>query len=204
MLVNIIHPYVFKLQGDSLGIGPVEEYHERDVKLNRFITTALEAQVNVLHHQYHDGNFLTPIMQSLAFETDPLYSFLQDPRIKTITTLPFGTPPPPIKPEKVPEDVWTEIHQTWSSYEEVKEKIGAPSTVLFIGGALEACIGGFIQYFDKYYRKPNQKVAYVPELCVTIDHNFWTAQMKPKLDSLNVKAIDYDRALELVTSFQPK
>ena len=203
MLVNIIHPYVFKMQGDCLEIGPVKEHHERDVKLNYFVTAALEAQVSVLHHQYDDGHPISSSMQKAAFDYDPLYSFLQDSRIKTITTLPFGTPPPSVRPDKVSEEAWIELHKIYSSHEEVREKIGTPTTVLFIGGALEACVGGFIQYFDKHYRKPNQRVAYIPDLCVIVNQDFWATQMKSKLDSLNVEAIDYDSALDLVKDFQP-
>ena len=75
MLINIIHPYTFKLTGDTLNIGPCEEYDERDRKVAAFVRKALDSKVQVLWHKYHDGKPLTHTMHDLAFHRKALVNY---------------------------------------------------------------------------------------------------------------------------------
>lgn len=50
MLINIVHPYTYKLYADSLIIGPREECKERDENISKFITKSLEVECNILIH----------------------------------------------------------------------------------------------------------------------------------------------------------
>ena len=106
-------------------------------------------------------------------------------------------PLPQVRPETISKETWQEMNQTWSSSEEVKEKIAGHSQLLFVGGALEAGVSGFLQYFDKCYHQPGQELFYLPELCVIADKSFWINKIKPKLNELGVQAIDYQSALDL-------
>ena len=42
MLLNIIHPYTYKFNGDTLDIGPCPEFRERDGKVRNFIKKSFD------------------------------------------------------------------------------------------------------------------------------------------------------------------
>ncbi|MBS3170139.1 hypothetical protein J4210_06680 [Candidatus Woesearchaeota archaeon] len=198
MQLHIVHPYVFKLLEDTLIMGPIKQFQKRDTKLNRLVTTALDSKVSVLHHKYSTGDHIESTLHYVGLSFDPLFDFLEDPRLETITTLPYGTPLPPERPETIPPETWTGMGDHWSSHAHVKEKIGAHSPLLFVGGTLDACLGGFLQYAHDFYPQEDRKLAYIPELCVIHDHEFWLTKMKPELDQRGISAMGYREALALV------
>ncbi len=197
MLINIIHPYTFKLTGDTLNIGPCEEYDERDRKVAAFVRKALDSKVQVLWHKYHDGKPLTHTMQDIALKFDPIYEILFDERVDIIVTTPYGIPFPDEKPEEIPQDEWEYFQQIYTSDLEIKKRIEKHNPIILIGGALENCIANASVYFHNNYKINDQELFYVPELCVSFDKNL-LAKIKPQLDARNIKPIEYEKAMELL------
>ena len=199
MLLNIIHPYIYKVHGDTLKTGPIEEFNERDKRINTFVNTALNSNVEVLLHKYHREFFLE-CLEKVAFESDSLFNFMSNPKIEKITTNSYGCPIPDEKPEELSKDIssedWAEYKKTFISHSELKDKIKGHDKILFIGGVLESCVANVSNYFHKFYREENQNLFYVKDLCVSRDNDLWNST-KHKLDEANIKNLDYDSAIKL-------
>ncbi len=197
MLINIIHPYTFKLTEDTFQIGPCEEYEERDQKVATFVKEALSSEAKVLWHKCHDGDPVKYIMHELAFESDPIYEFLFDRRVNTVTTTIYGTPLPDDKPEGIPEEQWSCFREMYTSHSELRRKIGSPGLVFFIGGVLENCIANAAVYFHQHYRRDGQQLLYLPELCVSQNPDL-LKKIESELKHREINPISYEKALELV------
>ena len=65
MLVNVIHPYTYKLDGNTFILGSRKECQYRDENISKFITRALDAGVRTLVHSCNRRNPISDSMQNL-------------------------------------------------------------------------------------------------------------------------------------------
>ena len=192
-LVNIIHPYVFKVEEGIPRIGPIEEFRERDEKLAYFLKTALEKEVKVLHQRDKHPETIEGGFGNVAFRFDPVYPFLFHPSVEVAVTL-KGFPILNAKPKEVPPDVWRDFKKYYTSNRELKKKVGDPKVTLFIGGFLERCLANAMLYHNDNFRKQGQQVVYVPELCVSLDEEEKRV-IEPKFHDRKILPVSYDEAL---------
>ena len=196
MLLNIIHPHTFKQEGDTLMWGPLEERHERDVRISTFVTKAMDCGNKVISYEFRPLSMFDYGRQLLYLESDPLYSFLFDDRIVKIYTTNYGSPLNEEKPSEVSDDDWMALGKIYTSHATLGKEVQGQGDVVFIGGLLENCVANAAGYFDFYYRIPNQRLFYVPELCVSFDE-FANDEIKEKLDDLSIFPLSYEAASEL-------
>ena len=149
MLLNIIHPYVFKLIGDTLNIGPIEEFVDRDTKVKTLVEKVQKSGGKVLLHNYSDGNLIREVMHKSAFYEDPLFSFLFEEDIEKVTTTPYGVPILDKKPANIKENDWNVLLGIYTKHSELRIKTEGHETIAFIGGALERCLANAAIYFAK-------------------------------------------------------
>ena len=197
-LVNIIHPYTYKLHNDSFIIGPMEEHKERDERVNSFVTKALELRVKVIHHGNKNSKYVDGLIQDVGFECDPLYKFLSDPRLAEVVTTNYGLPIPNEQPQEFPQEMWELFKEYFTSHEQLKETVGeGHDTTFFIGGILEACVTNAACYYHNHFRKAKEKVFFIPELCVSLDEEK-RRSAKILLAEREIFPIDYDKAMVLL------
>ena len=197
MLLNIIHPYTFKIRsnvkGNTLVIGPVKDFKERDEKVSKLIKQVIDSDNRALVQMYHGGNPMEFSMQEAALLADPLYE--QVLSLSNAVTTPYGVPIPDKKPENADETTWAYLQKIYSTHSELKEKVGHPDSALFIGGAMEACLYNGLIYYNEHFRN-GEKVFYVPELSVCLNQNQFE-ELKPNLDKLKILALSFEEAMEL-------
>lgn len=198
MLVNIIHPYTFKLIGNAFQIGPVPEFEERDKNLSTLVAETLAANGRVIVHRDDDEKSLRSAMQDMAFRIDPLFSFLFDSRVESVVTTHYGLPIPDKRPDAVPKKMWTALRKTYTSHSTLQRKISKPRTVFFVGGVLENCVVNAACYFHKHYQTPGQQLLYVKELCVSQDTTL-LEKIQPQFDERGIQAISYQDAMKRIS-----
>ncbi len=196
-VVNIIHPYTYKIKGDTYVFGPIKKCEARDRTVSTVVNAALDHNASIIHHRDSVPDTPKARFRDLAFQEDPLYSFLFDPRIIPIVTTEWGIPICDEKPKGTPRAIWAEAEQTYIKHTAFQRMVGSPDLVLLIGGALENCLRNMAVYFVENYHLLPSSVKYVPELCVSFDHRERQTQMRI-LGSQGIEAVSPARALELM------
>src|SRR3989338_3623999 len=197
MLLNIIHPYTYKQLDDTLHLGPVPEYAQRDLGVAALVTAVLNLGEKVIWHRFNSGSTFKMMLEDSALSLDPLYNFMFDDRIKTVVTTPFGTPRPDIKPANIPEQAWKIIERTYTSDSELRDLHHAADPILFIGGFLECCLTNIACHVhDKYTKenKPPQRSFYIPELCVSGNQDQLEKVTLPQFKKRDIQALSMDQA----------
>lgn len=199
MLVNIIHPYTYKIEGDTPKIGPINKFKSRDSKVSNFVKIALENGAKILNHESWDykRDGFDRLLTKIALETDPLFEILFDDRVDCITTMANGLPIVDERPEELEEHIWDYLKSFYISHSELKDKIENMKTIMFIGGYLENCLAKVSLYFHRNYRSNGQRILYVPEVCVSIDKEKFK-EVKQKLEDAEIEEISYDEAIDLL------
>ena len=193
MLINIIHPYTYKLVGDTLNMGPVSEYTERDLGVAVVVNTALDKGAKVLLHRYHDGDQFKAMLEQAALALDPLYGFIFDPRITSVVTTPFGTPRPNAKPEPISAETWRAVEKMYTSDSELEQHFIDVNPIIFIGGVLERCVTNIACYAHQKYKKPGQELFYIPELCVSLDRELLQKTTLPEFAKRDIKPLTVEQ-----------
>lgn len=174
MLLNIIHPYTYKLKDDTIQIGPCPEYEARDRAVTQFVQKMLDLDSKVLLHLRYDGNKMHHILEEVALHVDPLYKIFLDERIEQVVTTGYGVPLPDQRLEKLSDEQWGSVQNIYTSNAQLQAKMSGHKEVLFMGGILENCITNMASYFHAKYRVEGQDVRYIPELSVSRDEELWT------------------------------
>src|SRR3989338_2989768 len=141
--LHIIHPYTYKLKGDTFVVGPRKETKERDTQVATFVGKALESGAQVVHHRNKSSRFLDGIIQDGMFQMDPLFDFLNDPRLSSVVTSPFGTPLPDEKPVGCSDEIWAAAQEVYTTHSQFQQELRNSSISFLIGGVLEACVSNF-------------------------------------------------------------
>ena len=196
-LVNLIHPYTYRLQGNGLIIGPMEEFCERDFMAAEFLTRALE-RGKVLHCRDQPERSLRGILVQTAFMGSPLYHVLADSRMKSVVIPVHGIPLPETRPEQISHDIWCQLQGIYASHRQLQQEVGQPQNVFFIGGMLENCVTSAAFYHSQFFRSHAQQLYYVPELCATRDVGDRKIT-EEKFQQQNIHPLTFAEALELMT-----
>lgn len=200
-LVNIIHPYTYKLEmedgGLRLVIGECPQYLERDKKVESFVQTVLDFNVKVINHENYPENFIERGFQKEALRLDSIYNFLEDERIEIIDTLPNGFPLPDKKFEKISKKLWKNYKKTYITNSRLQKKIKHFEKHFFVGGAFERCLGNAAAYYHDTYRISGENLFCVKDLCASFFDN-QVKEMEQELSKRNIQIINYDEALELL------
>ncbi len=169
MLLNIIHPHMYKGTGDTLVLGPIEQFAERDKRVSEFISTALNGGVDVLMHKNDSGDMMKSIVEEMVLYRDSHFKILFDSRVNICTTTQWGMPLPDLRPETFSQDVWDRAIEIYDSRKSLYEKVRGHTKTMFIGGVLENCVANAMGYFQDEFGFAGKDIFYVPELCVSID-----------------------------------
>ena len=204
-VLNIIHPYSYRLQGETFSIGPIKKYEERDAKISETIKKFLEAGARVLHHRAHEVPIseeitereMNGLMIESSFQMDPFFNILFDKRITSILTLRQGLPIPNTRPENVSENGWKYISERYASYAEVKRLFGNYENAFFIGGQLENCMTSFMVWANDNIRANGQRFYYIPQLCASTDAIYRT-KMETEFQKRNILPINVKEAEKLI------
>ena len=195
-LIHLVHPYVYKLQGNEFIIGPIQEYFQRDRNVTHFLSSALDKGHQVLHHRNHHPHSFNGALQDVSFRMDKLYSaVLFNPRIDLVTTSSLGTPFPDERPKEIPLERWNAYLANFSTDSQFKEKLRPRETTFFIGGCLDACLANAISYYTLHHRGTSEPLFYVPELCVVWNQSK-LKEVERKLQDLNALPLPYEDALQ--------
>lgn len=170
MIVNVVHPYVYRLYGDALVFGEIPQFRERDRNIRNLIATTLEVGKKVNWFQEVVGR--AEVTFSIAsIKDDPLLGILGDPRVAMVFTDISGTP----FSEK---DLHFEGEQ------------------LFLGGLVERCLAHTIELYA-LRRKYTSKFYYLPELSVSYSREELTG-VEETFSSLGVFPLGYEEALKKI------
>lgn len=201
MLLNIVHPYTYKLEGSTLLLGqsPEGEAREREIRVSEFANLALQSGEKVIWHKASRGNPISDMMVSTGFRMDTLYEFLFDENVDSITTTGHGTPIPDNIPEGFDPELWKQGQGIYTSHSQFEEKIGAERDVVFIGGMLENCVANAANYFHQNYRIEDQNLFYIPELCVSVNSQE-LKEVEKKLRGRNILPLEINSARELLAN----
>lgn len=192
--VHIIHPYTYRLKGDTLQLGPVEEWAERDLKVTRFVEEGLEIGAQVFCHLRQPLNSLSGAMEKMAFLGSSLGDIFSDERLISLVTDSYGKPIPDARPDVIPEGVWEEIRNVYTGHSELRDKLRLTDVTFCIGGALENCVASFALYHHEHYRQ-GKPLFYIPELCASFDAGQWRKSEK-LLQERDVNPLSMEEALK--------
>lgn len=202
--IHVVHPYVYKIEEFlpglcRLGTGPSKIYASRDEKVSRFVKAGLDKGVRVVvHHMATLDNEC--IDHVVALVSDPNYRVLvTDERIlvNTIATTDKGMTIPDERPEQIKPENWALLQRIFSSDRALKAVSGKSDRTFFIGGAVEACLAGAIDFYDQLCRQPGEQVYCVKDLCVSHDLDAG-AVVAEELRKRNVSFIDSPEAFRLL------
>ncbi len=198
-MVHLIHPYTYKLEGDTFIAGPIPKHHRRDSLVAAFIDRALEKGAQVMHHRDKNPRFLEGVLQDAMLEGDPLFSFLRDPRINSVVTTPLGIPLPSQKPAGCSSEVWSAAQEVYTSHSQFQQELrSSPSVSFLLGGVLEACVSNFALYYHQHYQREGEQVFYLPQLCVSFN-TIVRREREETLRQANIKSLSYPRAIRMLS-----
>lgn len=202
--IHVVHPYVYKIEEFRpglcrLGTGPSKIYFSRDEKVSRFVKAGLEKGVNVVVH--HMGTFDAECVDHIvALSSDPNYAVLvTDERLiaNSIATTDQGKTIPDERPVGIKPANWAMLQKVFSPDRALKAVSGRSDKTFFIGGALEACLAGAMDFYDLLCRQPGEQVYCVKDLCVCHDLDA-AALVAAELKQRNISFIDSPEAFRLL------
>lgn len=196
-MLNIIHPYTFKIDNDTLLIGSSDNSRERDRNVCEFIKKCLDARIRVIAHFIRDANPLTPLMEEAALTADPCYHILFERKIKKIYTTGGGIPVPDERPCNIDKKIWEWIEKNLTSRKELGTEVLKSRNLVFIGGVLENCVANIAHYCHKNYNLNGKGMFYVPEFCVSTDSRVLEGIL-PKFEEMCFKPLSPEKAFDLL------
>lgn len=167
--LNVIHPYTYKLLGETLQLGPCEEFAERDKQVGDLVNQALYRKKSVVRHDMFEARGVAAMMKNASLLLDPELSCLYDERIKKVTTTMYGMALMDERPEQMAEADWNILREQLTTESQMLEILGKEGDLIFIGGVLENCMANAMAQARRKFRPNGGTVAYVPELCVSVD-----------------------------------
>ncbi|MEK6918720.1 MAG: hypothetical protein AABW73_01645 [Nanoarchaeota archaeon] len=192
--LHIVHPYTYKVKGDTLLGGPFPEFRERDEKISLLVRRAIKNGTVMRHYS-------NPMVSGEGFSElgcllfDPLFKWSVNKKIIDLTTS-SGVPISDVRPEKISPEDWEICKRHWTTKKELARIVSDSSPNVFIGGYLENCVTNAVGYHQKTFRKKGEVAYYVPELCARSPDSSWD-EIKPKLEALDAKEISFEKALGL-------
>jgi hypothetical protein len=208
MIVNIIHPYVYRLDENQAFLfssagttGTIDKYRERDEKIVEFIQRALTLNVKLLLHQSFEAEAEEKNTQHLLLESDSDLSVLADEKIQVVTTLGNGLPVEDEKPDGVSDEFWQKVCDVIVTRKKLSAVFGSKSPLIFIGGSVESCLGNIVLYSRKFIRTDGEPIFYIPELCVSFDKRMGDI-IEDYFDVKNIQPLTFDEAIEKLYSMK--
>ncbi len=177
-----------------LAMGGCRQFYERDKRISEYIKAALDRNTRIIHHRGQAAKSVPGVIIDTSFSLDPNLKILLDSRIKVIVTSTYGLPIPDCKPGSLSEEDWKLISNVYSKHSEWANLAGKPDLTVFIGARFEDCISNAIHYYCNHFRQPNERVAYIPDACVSRDLERQKNQ-EIRLRRIGVTPIDYTTAL---------
>jgi len=169
MTLNVVHPYIYRLQGEDLVMGEIPEFTQRDIKIGNLVKTFLDSNRKVIWHQEFVSH-IQSLVSEVAVVSDSQLGVLGDSRVIHVSTDIQGVP-------------------FSDSYLEIKENC------YFIGGLFEACLANLMGVHYSLRGPSGKGIFYIPELCVSRDTGKYSAVEK-KILALGIKPIPYEDALK--------
>ncbi len=196
-LIHVVHPYTYKLVGDTLNLGPIPQFSRRDRLIGNFLREALESRVRILHHGDQPFDTIRGILLKIAFRLDPNYVSLLDSHIAFVVTTHYGTPLPDEKPAELTVAQWKDLCALYTSHSDLQNKIGKPSISLFFGGLVEACLANTLGYHLEHFHTKDARLCYVPEFCVSFS-NEQRKHWEKQFADVGIESLSSQDAFDLV------
>lgn len=123
-LVNIVHPYVYKMEDGENIIGPSDYFRERDEKVAAFLRAALD-EAFVLHQRQYPEHSPEGMLETAAFEMDPAYrGIFIDKRMMAAVTPLTGIPLPDTRVERISETEWERLSKMFTDHSTLRSLVG--------------------------------------------------------------------------------
>ncbi|HLC72465.1 MAG TPA: hypothetical protein VJH37_02680 [Candidatus Nanoarchaeia archaeon] len=196
-LIHVVHPYTYKLIGNELVMGHIPEFEESDRSIGTFLRKALDTRVALLHYGDHQFTTVRGILLQAAFELDPNYTSLLDPRVDFVVTTHYGTPIPDEKPSEITSLQWENLRADYTSHSALQKKIGKHSLHLFFGGLVEACLANTFGYHLEHFHEKGARLCYVPAFSVSFSAPD-RKHMERQFENLGIETFSPQDALDLV------
>ena len=197
-LVNIVHPYTYKMSMNELQVSSEEHSTRRDELFSHFVNNALEKGARVLYHRNAHPYDPKGILSESPFMFDSHYEVLFDEKIDSVVTTPKGIPIADRRPKKTKPENWEKLKKYYSSHSVLKQKVGHPDLTFFIGGYFDACLANAAIYHDRFFRSDDERVFFIPDLCVCRDE-MYRGYVEEKLRKRSIDTICVLGALKLMS-----
>lgn len=195
-LVNIVHPYVWKVKGNAFHVGNVEEYKERDKKIVNFLRKSLDLGIKILRFDDTSRGDFQNILERGAFEEPPYEGIFYDERVIQVKAPSNAIPILDKKPKEISKENWEIVNKYCISHSDLKELIGNPKNTFYLGGYLEYCLINAVAYQKDHYT-PDENVFVVEDLCSVYCLDEVTKAMS-EFSSRNIKVIPYKEAMGML------
>ena len=171
----------------------MKEHSERDRRIAEFIESSLSLGSRVLVHHHEPLNTLMGMIYSGGFGFDPL-KIIFDERVEIAVTSPYGLPLLVDKglEKEVSQEILDQLKSFFTSHEEIQRKMDGVINHFFLGGVLENCMVGAVNYFREH--NSGQNLYCVKSLCVL--------DPSQSLSPPNIPMITPEEAVEIIESFE--
>jgi len=198
-MLHVVHPYIYKWRAESLVVGPVKEYAERDKKLSDFVKGAIELSYPIVCFERSRAiNPINSIFERVALESDDLFEPLFDPHITWIGTDSYGLPIRDQKPVDMSEEVWQAITETTITNSQYSRKISNLKEVIVCGGEYSRCERNFMEYIDAFHSGITERF-YIPELSVIIGQDL-AEETTRVLRGIGFRPVSCEQAWEIIAN----
>jgi len=167
--IHVVHPLMFKANGNKAHIGPVDEFEERDRRIQQLITGALDKGISTFYYRSNPEESIQGLMEDTILFADPLYSWIVDERLIPLVITDRGIPLPDERPERVPIDSWVRLSSIYTRAVDYKKAVGGFDNAFFIGGMLEACLANAMVYYDLRCRQSHENMYCIEDLSVFVE-----------------------------------
>lgn len=195
-LVNIVHPFVFKVKDNCLVYGPIEEFEERDKRIVGFVRTALDLGVRVLRYDSQPKKTFNWALEARAFHNSVYERILFDEKIIGLDLPHNAIPILDKKPKIFGKKNWEKLKGFVTSHSKLKDMIGNPDRTFYIGGYLECCLMSAVLYQRRNYT-PEGEIFCIEDLC-PVHYPEKVKEAKRNFEEAHIQVIDSEEAMGLL------
>ncbi|MBI4145988.1 hypothetical protein HY489_01475 [Candidatus Woesearchaeota archaeon] len=215
-ILHVIHPYTYKLVPCSSAEAHIKQapdadtgykfasetpYHDRDSAVNALITAARNKRVPVVCH-WHTHDIIQTTAITIMLAKDPNMAPIFEPTLALVTTPPTGHPIPDARPERIPPKRWDFWTRNYVQHTSFQNTYCGYKDILVIGGLLEACVAGFLDY-SWQHRKSDQSIFCIEDACATFNPEE-RARIKPVQEQAGINYVNLGQGISILAANRQK
>lgn len=150
----------------------------------------------MIYHRCYHGDDRRYLIHDIALQSDPVYEFLFDSRVESITTTDHGIPIPDEKPDKISGELWNILKEVYTTHSKLLQLMEDHETIFFVGGILENCVANSA-YYIRNYSNNDKRLYYIPELSVS-SNDEELKRVKELLSKEEIHPIKCDEAIKIL------